>query len=78
MSLLEYQTMPSLRDVAHEEWLCTFTTLQRKLHLYIPFLGIAPPQYQFPHLCVCERFIYSHDQSTYFLKQNSQTDPGNI
>jgi hypothetical protein len=21
---------------------------------------------QFPHLCICERFIYSHDQSAYF------------
>jgi hypothetical protein len=25
MGLLEYQTMPSLRDVAHDGWLCTFT-----------------------------------------------------
>ncbi len=25
MSLLEFQTMPSLRDVAHDGWLCTFT-----------------------------------------------------
>jgi hypothetical protein len=28
--------------------------LQRKFHLYIPFLGIARPQSRFPHLCVCE------------------------
>jgi hypothetical protein len=27
--------------------------------------GIARPQSQFPHSCVCERFIYSHDQSAY-------------
>jgi hypothetical protein len=32
-------------------------TLQRKSHLCIPFLGIARPQPQFPHSCVCERFI---------------------
>ncbi len=25
MGLLEYQAMPSLRDVAHDGWLCTFT-----------------------------------------------------
>ena len=25
MGLLEYQIMPSLRDVAHDGWLCTFT-----------------------------------------------------
>jgi hypothetical protein len=24
MGLLKYQTMPSLRDVAHDGWLCTF------------------------------------------------------
>jgi hypothetical protein len=35
-------------------------------------------QSQFSHSCVCERFIYSHDRSTYFLQQNSQTDHGNI
>ncbi len=33
------------------------TTLQRKHHLCISFLGIARPQPQFPHSCVCERFI---------------------
>jgi hypothetical protein len=31
--------------------------LQRKSHLCIPFLGIARPQPQFQHSCVCERFI---------------------
>ncbi len=34
------------------------TVLQRKSHLCIPFLGIARPQSQFPHSCVCEGFIY--------------------
>ncbi len=52
--------------------------LQRKSHLCIPFLGIARPQPQFPHSCVCERFIQSQDRSTYFLQQNRQTDRGNI
>ncbi len=28
MGLLEYQTMPSLREVAHDGWLCTFITQQ--------------------------------------------------
>jgi hypothetical protein len=40
------------------------TALQRRSHLCIPFLGIARPQSLFPHLCVCERFIYSQDRST--------------
>ncbi len=48
-------------------------TLQRQFRLYIPFLGIARPQPQFPHSCVLERFIYFQDQSTYFLQQNRQT-----
>ncbi len=43
-----------------------FTTLQRKSHLFIPFLGIARPQPQFPHSCVCERLLQSQDRSTYF------------
>ncbi len=51
-------------------------TLQRKSHLCIPFLGIAQPLSQFPHLCACERFICSQDQSTYFLQQNRQVDRG--
>jgi hypothetical protein len=41
-------------------------TLQGKSHLCIPFLGIARPQTQFSHSCVCEWFIYSQDLSTYF------------
>ncbi len=36
------------------------------------------PQPQFPQSCVFERFIYSQDQSTYFLQQNRQTHRGNI
>jgi hypothetical protein len=51
-------------------------TMQRQFHLYIPFLGIARPQPQFPHSCVCERFIYSQDWSTYFLQQKRQTHRG--
>jgi hypothetical protein len=52
--------------------------LQRKSHLCIPFLGIARPQSQFPHSCVCERFIYSQDRSTYIMPQNRQIHLGNI
>ncbi len=40
--------------------------VQQNSYLCIPFLGIARPQSQFPHSCVCERFIYSQDWSTYF------------
>ncbi len=42
------------------------------------FWEFARPQSQFPHSCVCERFIYSPDRSTYFLQQNRQIDCGNL
>jgi hypothetical protein len=45
---------------------CTSVALQRNFGLYIPRKGTARPQSQLPHSCVCERFIYSHDRSTYF------------
>ncbi len=39
--------------------LCTLYNLQGNSHFCIPLLGIAQPQSQFPHSCVCEGFIYS-------------------
>ncbi len=48
--------------------------VQRKSHLCLPFLGIVRPQSRFPHLCVCEKFIYSQDRSTYFLQLNRHAD----
>jgi hypothetical protein len=44
--------------------------LQRKSHLCITFLGIARPQSQFPHSCVCERFI---SNSWFLLNQRRRT-----
>jgi hypothetical protein len=62
----------AVSNMAHQAvFLYTYTpqncyhTLQGKSHLCIP-LGIAWPQSQFLHSCVCERFIYSQDRSTYF------------
>jgi hypothetical protein len=55
------------------------TTLQRKFHLCIPFLGTAcAASVLIPHLWVCERFIYFLDRTTYFLQQNRQINGGNI
>ncbi len=54
------------------------STLQGQFCLCNPFLGIARPQPQFLHSCVCERFIYSQDRSTYFLQQKRQIQRGNI
>jgi hypothetical protein len=44
----------------------TMQKLQRNFDLCVPRKGTARPQPQFPHSCVCEQFIYSHDRSTYF------------
>ncbi len=35
------------------------------LHLCVPRNETARLRSQFPHSCVCEQFIYSHDRSTY-------------
>ena len=43
----------------------TAKTQYQKFETNIHRKGIARPQFQFPHLCVCERFIYSHDRSSY-------------
>jgi hypothetical protein len=42
------------------------STLQRNSNFCIPRKGTERPQSQFPYSRVCERFIYSHDRSTYF------------
>ncbi len=64
---------------SHQPFICgALPALQRQFRLYIPFLGKARRQPQYPHSCVYERFIYSQDQSTYFLQQNRKTHRGNI
>jgi hypothetical protein len=48
----------------------------RKLEANIPRKGISGPQSQFPHSCVCERIIYSHDGAALSAGGNMWTDPG--
>jgi hypothetical protein len=50
----------------------------RKFEPNIPRKGFARPESQFPHSCVCELFIYSHDRSALSAEGNMWTDPGNI
>ncbi len=50
----------------------------RKFETNIPRKGISGPQSQFPHSCVCERIIYSHDGSAFSAGGNMWTDPRNI
>jgi hypothetical protein len=49
-------------------------TAIRKFKTNIPKKGITRPQSQFPHSCVCERFIYSHDRSAYPAAGNMWTE----
>jgi hypothetical protein len=37
-------------------------TLKRRSDLYIPKNETARPHSQFPHTCICERFIYSQER----------------
>ncbi len=50
-------------------------TLQRQFRLYIPFLGLARPQPQFPNSCVFERFTYIFPGSVYIFPPAEQADP---
>jgi hypothetical protein len=43
----------------------TAKTQYRKFETNIPKKGIARPQSQFPHSCVCEQSIYFHHLSAY-------------
>ncbi len=50
----------------------------RKLEANIPRKGILGGQSQFPHSCVCERIIYSHDGAAVSAGGDMWTDHGNI
>jgi hypothetical protein len=50
----------------------------RKLEANIPRKGIARPQSQFPHSCVCERFIPATAYAAYSAAGNRWTAPENI
>ncbi len=50
-----------------------------KIRNKFPRKGIAWPQSQFPHSCVCERFMYFYDWSAYSAAGKIYVDPpGNI
>ncbi len=59
---------------------CQYTAKNkcRKLEANIPRKGISGPQSQFPHSCVCEWIIYSHDGASVSAGGNMWTDPRNI
>ena len=56
------------KNIVFDEALCRrrLSTRQRKFPLCIPFLGIARPQSQFLHSCICDRFIYFQHRSFCF------------
>ena len=45
---------------------CMYINTATRIPLCILRKGIARSQSQFPNSCVCERFIYSQDRSTYY------------
>jgi hypothetical protein len=52
----------------------TAKTKYQNFETNIPRKGITGSQSQFPHSCVCERFIYSHDRSPYSAGGNKYVD----
>jgi hypothetical protein len=52
----------------------TAKTKYRNFETNIPRKGISGSQSQFPHSCVCEWFIYSHDWSSYSAGGNMYAD----
>ncbi len=51
-------------------------TLHRKLETNIPRKETAWSSFQFLHSCICERFINSHDRSSYFSVLHLRTIVG--
>ena len=71
-----YCRFPATIHIQEIHCLHTAKTKCRKLETNIPRKGISGSQSQFPHSCVCERFIKSQDWYTYFLQQSRQTIVG--
>jgi hypothetical protein len=59
-------------------YVCTAKTQYQKFETNIPRKGIARPQSQFPHSCVCERFIYPTIDLPILLQVNIWSDPKKI
>jgi hypothetical protein len=58
--------VPSIASAVPISSLCPYTAKKFRF-MYSQKMICALPQSQFPHSCVCERFIYSQDRSTYFF-----------
>jgi hypothetical protein len=61
------RTIPqaNLDKMANRALLCTAKIKYRDFETNIPRKGLSGSQSQYPHSCVCERFIYSQDRSAY-------------
>jgi len=60
---------PPLKKTAHAQWAMSIHCKKAipKIRNNIPRKGISRQQSQFPHSCVCERFIYFQDRSTFHI-----------
>jgi hypothetical protein len=72
------QPFPSFWPTQFFVTIHTANTKCRQFETNIPRKGITGSQSQFPHSCVCERIIYSHNGSAFSAGDNMWTDPGNI
>ncbi len=71
-------SVQSRRSFCHLSLVHTAKNQNQKFEKNIRRKGIAWPQSQFPHSWVYERYLYSHDWSTYSAAGNMLTDPENM
>jgi hypothetical protein len=68
-------SIASIMDAQGVFFLSPAYALQGKFHLCIPFLGMARLQSQFPHSCVCELFVYSHEGLVHIFPCSRKSRP---
>ncbi len=70
-----FQTKLSFKLTRQKSLHCTAKNQCRKFETNIPRKWIARPQSQFPHSCVCEQFIYSHNRPANSAAGNTVCGP---
>ncbi len=65
-------------DLKFQHRMLTTNVLYRKFETNIPRNETARIRSQFPHSCICDRFLYSHDRSAYAIQLNRRIDRGNV
>ncbi len=71
-------SLPDLLHTQMSKLLNIGTCTATKIPFMYSFSGNSAASASISTSCVCEQFIYTQEQSSYFLQQNRQTDGGNI